>query len=431
MQFLLGPSGNAQGGHKFLTLTTGKVVTRSAWTELPTSAAVIERVHLLTKGMPALPIISNCASCVIGDVEDVYLHNIEDEDIEALGDDSNLPGVHTAEADDEIPGVDMVQEQDVDVDLNFAPADEGNVEPPLVDIQLPVNDAPVVSKVPTDGGTRRSTRVCTQPKLQYIPAFSGKTYSIATMVLGTRMLDNVVYSYNQSVALSFMQQLSVKAALREWGDNAKAAGEKQVNQLHRRETFIPRQMLELTVEQQTKILQSHMFIGQKQTGETKARMVAGGNTQQGHVTKEESSSPTVSTKTVLLTLIVNTHKGRDVAVIDIPNAFIQTRVDVAKDHVIIRITGVIVDWPVKVAPKVYALYVATNSKGVNSLLVECYNAIYGTRVAGLLHYHKFSSSLKNRGFTVKPVWSMCLEQGHCRQADDDLLPHQRLQDLAS
>jgi hypothetical protein len=121
------------------------------------------------------------------------------------------------------------------------------------------------------------------------------------------------------------------------------------------------------------------------------------------VTKEESSSPTLSTKAVLLTLIVDARKGRDLAVVDIPNAFIQTRVDDAKDRVIIWITGVIVDWLVKVAPKVYALYVATNSKGVNSLLVECYNAIYRTMVAGLLYYCKFSSSLKDRGFTVKPV----------------------------
>jgi hypothetical protein len=95
-----------------------------------------------------------------------------------------------------------------------------------------------------------------------------------------------------------------------------------------------------------------MFIGQKPTGETKARIVTGGKTQRGHVTKEESSSSTVSTEAVLLTLIVDAHKGRDVAVIDISNAFIQTRVDDAKDHVIICITGVIVDWLVKVAPKV-------------------------------------------------------------------------------
>jgi hypothetical protein len=75
----------------------------------------------------------------------------------------------------------------------------------------------------------------------------------------------------------------------------------------------------------------------------------------------------------------------------------------AKDCDIIRITGVIVDWLVKVAPKFFASNVATNSKGINSLLVECYNAIYGTMVAGLLYHRKFSSSLKNRGVHGEPV----------------------------
>jgi hypothetical protein len=206
---LLGPSGNAQGGHKFFTLTTGKVVTCRIWTELPTSVAVIERVALLAKGMPALLIFIDSAGHVIGVVEDVYLYNIEDEADKALVDNSIFPGVHTAEADDKIPGVDMVQEQDVDVDLDFAPADGSNVEPLLVDIPPPVNDAPVVNEVPTDGDARRSTCICTQPKPQYVPAFSGKTYSFATMVLGTKMLDNGAYGYNQSVAFSFMQQLLV------------------------------------------------------------------------------------------------------------------------------------------------------------------------------------------------------------------------------
>ena len=110
-------------------------------------------------------------------------------------------------------------------------------------------------------------------------------------------------------------------------------------------------------------------------------MVTGGNTQRGHVAKEDSSSPTVSTKAVLLTSIVDALEGRDVAIVDIPNAFIQTRVHDAKDCVIVCITGVIVDWLVKVAPKVYLPYVTTNSRGEKSLLVECFNAIYGTMVA--------------------------------------------------
>jgi hypothetical protein len=55
--------------------------------------------------MPALPIFTDCAGCVIGDVKDKYLHNIEDEDVETLVDNCILPGVRTAEADDEIPEV--------------------------------------------------------------------------------------------------------------------------------------------------------------------------------------------------------------------------------------------------------------------------------------------------------------------------------------
>ena len=222
---------------------------------------------------------------------------------------------------------------------------------------------------------------------------TGKKYSFATTILGARMLGDEAFEYNQVVSYSFMQQLSVKAALREWGDEARVAGEKETSQLHWRETFVPKRMSELTNEQRSKVLQSHMFVVRKRTGETKARVVAGGNLQRGHVTKEESSSPTVSTKSVLLTSIVDALEERDVAIIDIPNAFIQTRVQDAKDRIIIRITGVIVDWLVKAAPKVYATYVAVNSRGEKSLLVECFNAIYGTMVAGLLYYRKFSSSL--------------------------------------
>ncbi len=102
----------------------------------------------------------------------------------------------------------------------------------------------------------------------------------------------------------------------------------------------------------------------------------------------------------------------------------------AKDCVIIRITGVIVDWLVKVSPKVYASHVATNSMGKKSLLEECYNAIYGTMVAGLLYYRKFSSSLKKRGFMVNPYdpcfWNRDIKGKQmtiCFQVDDCKILH--------
>jgi hypothetical protein len=62
------------------------------------------------------------------------------------------------------------------------------------------------------------------PSCNTFLSFSRKMYSFATMVLGMKMLDDVAYGYNQSVVFSFMQQLLVNSALREWGDNTRAAG---------------------------------------------------------------------------------------------------------------------------------------------------------------------------------------------------------------
>jgi hypothetical protein len=48
-----------------------------------------------------------------------------------------------------------------------------------------------------------------------------------------------------------------------------------------------------------------MFVVKECTGETKARLVGGGNKQRDYLTKEDSSLLTVATKSVLLTLTVD------------------------------------------------------------------------------------------------------------------------------
>ncbi len=160
-----------------------------------------------------------------------------------------------------------------------------------------------------------------------------------------------------------------------------------------------------------------MFVVKKCTGETKARLVGGGNMQRDYLTKEDSSSPTVATESVLLTSIVNVDEKQDVAIADIPNAFIQMRVEDKKDRVIIRIRGVVVDGLTKIAPKVYTQYVSADRKGVKTLLVECMNAINGTMIAGLLYYRKFAESLGHKKFIKNPydpcVWNKAIKGKQC------------------
>ena len=55
--------------------------------------------------------------------------------------------------------------------------------------------------------------------------------------------------------------------------------------------------------------------------------MAGGNKQRGYISKEDAILPTFISELFLLLCIINAEEGRDVAVINIPNVFIQTRVE--------------------------------------------------------------------------------------------------------
>jgi hypothetical protein len=227
-----------------------------------------------------------------------------------------------------------------------------------------------------------------------------------------------------------MTQLSLKAGMKEWGTDADKAVHSEMKQLHLRNTFRPMHWKQLNQDQKKTVLESHMFLKQKRDGSIKGRTVAGGNKQRDFISKEDSSSPTVSTEAVLLTCIIEAAEDRDVAVIDIPNAFIQTKIEDEKDMAIIKIRGVLVDMLLDIAPDVYGPYVTTDKKGVKQLITQCLNAIYGTMVASLLYYNKFCRTLKTNNFIINP-YDPCVanrqvdgkQQTICWHVDDCKLSH--------
>ena len=62
---------------------------------------------------------------------------------------------------------------------------------------------------------------------------------------------------------------------------------------------------------------------------------------------------------------------RGVAIIDILNACIQTRVEDEKYMTFIKIRRVLVNILVEIAPDVYKSHVTTDKKGVKQLPVQC------------------------------------------------------------
>ena len=71
--------------------------------------------------------------------------------------------------------------------------------------------------------------------------------------------------------------------------------------------------------------------------------MSGGNKQRDYISKEYVSSSMVATEAVLLSCIIDSEEERDFAVINIPNAFIQTRVEYEKYMAFINIRGVLVN----------------------------------------------------------------------------------------
>ena len=93
-----------------------------------------------------------------------------------------------------------------------------------------------------------------------------------------------------------------------------------------------------------------------------------------------------------MTTAVDTHENRDVMTADVPNAFVQTGIPKIKDgedRIIMKITGVLVDYLVEIAPEVYGKYVVFQN-GKKVLYVQVLKALYGMLIALMLWYKNFA-----------------------------------------
>ena len=88
----------------------------------------------------------------------------------------------------------------------------------------------------------------------------------------------------------------------------------------------------------------------------------------------------------MLTAAIDAAKGRNVAIVDIPNAFIQTKLEDETDMAIMIMHGWLAELLVQVAPEIYSKFVTINKSGQTILFVKLKNALYGLMCAALLFY---------------------------------------------
>ena len=160
----------------------------------------------------------------------------------------------------------------------------------------------------------------------------------------------------------------------------------------------------MTPDEERKAQEALLFLTEKRDKTIKGRMVYNGKPTRQWLNKEDSASPTVSLESIMLLAIIDAKEGRDVMSADVPNAFIQTSmppVEEGQDRVTMKITGVLVDLLVQIAPETYGPYVVFEN-GRKVLYVQVLKALHGMLVASLLWYKQFKSDLESIGFKFNP-----------------------------
>jgi hypothetical protein len=103
-------------------------------------------------------------------------------------------------------------------------------------------------------------------------------------------------------------------------------------------------------------------------------MCVDGQGQQGDWSKQNTTSPTVSTKLVIITGVIDVNEEQDVACFDIPGAFLHVDLD---EDIIMILKGRLAKLMVQVAPTLYRKYISVDRKGKAILYMKMQKTIYG------------------------------------------------------
>ena len=143
----------------------------------------------------------------------------------------------------------------------------------------------------------------------------------------------------------FARQCLFEKGLKKFGKEGEAAGFKEAKQLHDRRCFAPTLPKKMSNKERNGAQTAPMCLTQKRDGAVKGCMVCNGEPTREWVGRKETASPTATTESMFLTAMTDACEARDVVSTDVPNAFVQTPLDVedGDERIVMKIAGVLVD----------------------------------------------------------------------------------------
>jgi hypothetical protein len=103
---------------------------------------------------------------------------------------------------------------------------------------------------------------------------------------------------------------------------------------------------------------------------------------------------------VFLTAVIDALEGHEVAIVDIPGAFMQVNLE-DESPIHVRLTGKMVDLLLEIDRELYEPYLV-QERGELTMYIELLKALYGTMHAARLFWEQLSRQLIDWGFTPNP-----------------------------
>ena len=408
----LSPTYNAQGGHILYNLHTKAIITRNRVVPTPISNHIIQLVHELgaAEGMTHLTFQTKHKrliwdSSLIAGVDYTPDAHEEDDDDEDWEEEDEEEDDESLQYDSD----DSVADDDIDDEplhtIPDDPAEDNQAEDPPHDsdddasipgVEQHAFELDQLGEYPEEEVILEPEEEEPQPALRRSERESHPPERLTYSMVQARSLSEKIHS-------CFVETYSLHGGLKKFGDRGYASALKEIGQMHGRGGLQPTHLRDLTDEEARRALEAVTIMLEKKDGTVKTRTCANGSVQKNWMTKEDVTSPTAATESVILTAAVDAKEKRFVATADIPNAFIQTGIEPkpGEPRIVLIIRGILVDMLCEIAPEVYTKFVEyKNGKKVLYLIVS--KAIYGMIQSPFLWYSKLKKDLEEYGFVINP-----------------------------
>ena len=450
------PTGNENGAYHFMSLKTVQVITKGpgSWTEVPVTDIAIARVEALAKqeGQPLLqdsnllvewrpnqpfddddeydddyePSVVDSEDDVDLEVDDPIDEELTDVDDDTDNHETINQGLSQGGqlAFEPVTG-DLTQTQLEGVgvgaahggELNIGEDDAVHVEEEGADTEEDegaahmeeegagqVEEEGAIDNTDEEESDTRNNEETAQwsgynlwsnRSREYSNRFDPQVYNVTNLHVSHTPRKPVTTT--QKVFGFMFTQMTARAGIKKHGQAARDALTAEFAQLDYKGAYEPVHTRDLTEPQQKGALRIINLIKEKRDGCLKGRSVADGQPQRAFYTKEETSSPTATPESVLLTALVDAVEHRHVVVADVTGAYLNADMD---DFILIRLSGEDVDMMCDTNP-VYEDFI-TNDNGKKTLFLQLKKALYGCVKSALLWYRLFCDTLQDLGFVLNP-----------------------------